>query len=479
MELKDYWIAIRHRWTTVLLVVLLAVGAAAFLTWQATPQYASSVRLFVSTSESDTSAAYQGSLFASQRVASYAELLKDNRDLAAQVSDDLGGQLDPDELKGQVEAEVVPETVILQITATHPDAVVARDIAQAYAQAMREMIADLETPDGRTNSLVKASIKDNARITETPVSPQPLRNLGLAGVLGLLLGIGLAVARELLDTSISTTEDIGEATDAPVLGNIKADSQAVRQEPAVSLKAATPWAEAFRVLRTNMQYVEVDQNQKVFVVTSSLPGEGKSTTSVNLAVTMAQAGHSVVLIEADLRRPQIAFRLGLDDSVGTTNVLIGRIPLDDALQPYDTTGLTVLASGPIPPNPSELLQSVAMEKLLGDLRDRFDVVIIDAPPLLPVTDAALLSARSDGALVVVRHGKTTRDQLMHAVERLEAVDAKAIGVVVNMAPAKKSSSPYGYGYGYGYGYASQTPVTAGSGRPAQDAHRRGRRKPRS
>ncbi|MFC6286085.1 polysaccharide biosynthesis tyrosine autokinase [Nocardioides sp. GCM10027113] len=479
MELKDYWIAIRRRWTAVLLVMFLAVASAAFLTWQATPQYASSVRLFVSTSESDTSSAYQGSLFASQRVASYAELVSENRQLAAEVSADLGGELDPDVLMDQIKAQVVPETVILELTATHPDPVVARDIAQAYAEGLRLMIAELETPDGKNNALIKASIPESARINPTPVAPQPVRNLGLATVLGLLLGIGLAVARELLDTSITTSEDIGEVSDAPVLGNIKADSQLVAQPPATALKGATPWAEAFRVLRTNMQYVEVDQDQKVFVVTSSLPAEGKSTTSVNLAVTMAQAGHSVVLIEADLRRPQIAKRLELDDSVGTTNVLIGRVPLADALQEYDATGLNVLASGPIPPNPSELLQSTAMEKLLAELRDQFDVVIIDAPPLLPVTDAALLAARSDGALVVVRHGRTTRDQLGHAIERLDAVDAKTIGVVVNMTPARKSSSPYGYGYGYGYGYASLEEVSASSGKRGQDGRRRGTRTRRS
>jgi capsular exopolysaccharide synthesis family protein len=270
----------------------------------------------------------------------------------------------------------------------------------------------------------------------------------------------------------------------------------VRQAPAGALKQATPWAEAFRVLRTNMQYVEVDHDQKVFVVTSALPAEGKSTTALNLAVTMAMAKHRVVLIEADLRRPQIASRLGLDDSVGTTSVLIGRVQLADALQEYEGIGLQVLASGPLPPNPSELLQSVAMEKLLQDLRDQFDVVIIDAPPLLPVTDAALLSAQADGALVVVRHSKTTRDQLAHAIERVEAVDAKVIGVVINMAPTKKSNSSYGYGYGYGYSYAptqsaatarkpktakqpeepQEPALSAGSGKPEPGEHRPSRRK---
>ncbi len=164
--------------------------------------------------------------------------------------------------------------------------------------------------------------------------------------------------------------------------------------------------------------------------------------------------------------------------MGTTSVLIGKVALSDALQEFEGTGLKVLTCGPLPPNPSELLQSVAMEKLLHDLRGQFDMVIIDAPPLLPVTDSALLSAQADGALVVVKHGKTTRDQLSHSIERLAAVDAKPIGVVINMAPTKKSSSPYGYGYGYGYGgYAPD--VTAGSTKRARGARRQGRQKRRS
>ena len=477
MELKDYWTTIRHRWLTVVGCLLVALGAAAFLTWQATPQYASSASVFVSTSESDASTAYQGSLFATQRVASYA-ILVEQRQLAERVTDALGGEMDPDALTGQVEAQVVPETVILEITATDPDPEVARDIAQAYAEELRESVSDLETPTGGSNAAIKASIVDNAQVSSSPVSPQPLRNLGLAAVLGLLLGVALAVARELLDTSVSSAGDVADVTSTPILGHINTDPAAVRKPPAKALKEATPWSEAFRVLRTNMQYIEVDHDQKVFVVTSSLPAEGKSTTAFNLAITLAMAKQRVVLIEADLRRPLIASRLGLDDGVGTTSVLIGKVPLGDALQDYEATGLKVLTSGPIPPNPSELLQSVAMEKLLGDLRDDYDVVIIDAPPLLPVTDAALLSAQADGALVVVRHGKTTRDQLSHAVERVSAVDAKTVGIVVNMAPAKKAGRSYGYGYGYGYSYAADE-LSAGSTRRARGGHQRDKRKRRS
>ena len=448
MELRDYWNTIRRRWVSVAVCFLLALAVAGAITWQMTPQYESRAQLFISTSESDTSTAYQGGLYATQRVASYAELVNESRQLAERVSNSLGGELDPDQLQQHVTATVKPETVILELAVVDPDAGRARDIAQAYAEGLSELVSDLETPPGRDVAPIKATIVDNAQISSEPVSPQPLRNLGLAAVLGLLLGVALAVARELLDTSVSSADDVADVTDAPILGNIHSDSTAVGQPPTAVLKSPTPWSEAFRVLRTNMQYVEVDHDRRVFVVTSSLPAEGKSTTAVNLAITLALAKQRVVLIDCDLRRPLVADRLDLDDAVGTTSVLIGQVALDDALQEHRATGLTVLTSGPVPPNPSELLQSIAMEKLLHELRDHYDVVLLDAPPLLPVTDAALLAAQADGAIVVVRHGRTSREQLRHALDRVEAVDAKIAGVVMNQTPAKKGTSGYGYGYGY-------------------------------
>lgn len=454
MELKDYWQTVRRRWRLVMATLIAALALAGVFTLQATPQYESSTRLFVSTtSESDSSSAYTGNLFATQRVTSYADLVT-SRALAEQVSDSLGDGSDPEELMQAVAASVVPETVILEITAVDMDSGRARDIAQAYGEELTALVKELETPDGESRAPIRASIVDNAVESVAPVSPQPVRNLALAGVLGLLLGVGAAITRELLDTSLTTGDDIAAVTDAPILGNIATDD-AANLAPLDVLSSATPWAEAFRVLRTNMQYVEVDAEQKVIVMTSSLPGEGKTTTAINLALTTAMAGQRVVLVEADLRRPLIAQRLGLDGAVGTTNVLVGRLSMGDALQDYGTSGLRVLACGPIPPNPSELLQSHAMETLLSDLRRDFDVIIIDAPPLLPVTDAALLATQADGAIVVVRHGRTTKDQLQHSLERLDAVDAKALGVVINLAPSRKNRTGYGYGYGYGYGFDSE------------------------
>jgi capsular exopolysaccharide synthesis family protein len=455
VELRDYWLTIRRRWRLVVLAVVVSTGIAGLLTLQATPLYASSARLFVATPSSDTGEAASGNTFAASRVLSYVDQVTD-RSLAVTVADNLGGDIDPDVLQTQVSASAVPQTVNMLITAQDPDPEDARNIAQAYAEAIKSQVAVIEAPGNGEAAPVRVTIINDATISTSPVSPNVTRNIALGILLGLLLGIGLAVLRELLDTTVSSSDDVADVTPVPILGNINSDPTAVKKEQVAALSEATPWAEAFRVLRTNMQYVEVDQDHRVVVISSSLPGEGKSTTSASLAITLAMAGESVALVECDLRRPTMAKRLGLDDAVGTTSVLIGKVSLDDALQVQRDSGVRVLTCGPRPPNPSELLQSHAMELLVKDLRSRFDVVILDAPPLLPVTDAALLAARADGLIAIVRHGKTTRDQLAHALERVDSVGAKCLGVVINLVPPKRGRDKgYGYGYGYSYSYAPE------------------------
>lgn len=451
MELRDYLRIARRRWVLIVASVVVAVAVAALVTFQMTPQYASSARLFVSTSTSDSGEAYQGSLFSAQRVQSYADLAT-GEELARRVIEANDLQMEPGDLAEQIDTTVVPETVLLEVTVTDPSPQRARALAQSVAQELTVFVSELERPEGRDNAPIKATIVDPASVPESPVSPQPVRNLGLAFVLGLLLGLGLAVLRELLDTTVKTQEDVVETAGAPVMGTISFDTAAVKKPLVTELSSHAPRVEAFRVLRTNLQFVNVDGDSKVFVVTSSVPEEGKTTTATNLAITLAQAGQRVLLLEADLRRPRIGDNLQLETVVGLTTVLVGRIGLEDAMQETAVPNLSVLTSGAIPPNPAELIQSHAMQDVLDQARKMYDVIIVDAPPLLPVTDAALLTAQSDGALLVVRHGRTTKEQLRHSVERLEAVEGRVLGVVINMVPHRRGGG-YGDGYGYSYGYA--------------------------
>lgn len=453
MEFRDYLRIARRRWLLIVSCLVVAVGVAALVTFRATPLYASTTQLFISTPGSDTAQAYQGGLFSQQRVTSYADLVT-SRQVASDVLDEVESDLTPTELAEKVTASAVPETVILEIEVSDPAPETAQELAQGYAEVMTGYIKDLEEPAGGGKAPLKATVAEEADLPTAPYSPQPVRNLGLAAVLGLLLGLGLAVMRELLDNRIKTPADVNAIADTPVMSTIPLDPSVEKTPLITDINTHAPRAEAFRVLRTNLQFVDVDSPSKIVAVTSSLPGEGKSSTAMILAIALTQAGQRTLLVDGDLRRPQVAGRLGLEQTVGLTTVLVGKIDLADALQEHAASGLTVLTSGSVPPNPAELIQSHAMEDLLKDLRGQFEVVVIDSPPLLPVTDAALLAAHSDGALIVVRHDKTTTDQLEHSLERLHAVDSRAVGVVINAVPVKRGGS-YGYGYGYGYGYAPE------------------------
>ncbi len=463
MDLRDYLTILRTRWMLIAICVLITLGLAAAYTWTSTKQYTSSARLFISTSNSaDDNQALQGGQFSLQRVKSYADLLTGEA-IARRVVDSLDLDEDPRDLAEQISASSALDTVILAVRVTDPSPVRAKTLTDAVATEFVGYVAELETPPGRDEATIKATIVDGATTPTSPVSPNPKRNLALGLILGLLLGAGIAVLRATLDTTIKSTRQLEELVEAPVLGTIAFDPDAISTPLISGLDTYAPRAEAFRVLRTNLQFIDPDAHHKVFVVTSSLPGEGKTTTAINLALALAEGGEKVALVEGDLRRPKISEYLRLESAVGLTTVVIGRLELDDAIQQTAHDGLAVLTSGATPPNPAELLKSSATAALITSLREKYDIVLIDAPPLLPVTDGALLAAQADGALLVVRHGKTTTDQLAVAVDRLEAVGAAPVGVIFNMTPAKGGDA---YGYGYGYGYApeatnvSQTPEKA-------------------
>ena len=315
------------------------------------------------------------------------------------------------------------------------------------------MVSNLEKPEGGGTSPVRVSVVKQANVPTAPVSPRTKLNIALGLLVGLAVGVGGAVLRESLDTG-QGPEDLHDSFGIPSLGVVAYDPEATNKPLVVQTDPMPSRAEAFRQLRTNLQFANIDGNSRCLVVTSAVPGEGKSTSACNLAITMAQAGLRVLLVEADLRRSAVADYLGVEDAVGITSVLIGQADLDDAIQDWGGGLMHVLPGGPMPPNPSELLGSQAMADLLGAARTMYDVVLIDAPPLLPVTDAAVVSTAADGAILVVRHGKTKREQVKRALESLAAVDSRVLGAVLNMAPMKGREAYY-YGYGYRYDGARQ------------------------
>lgn len=445
MEVRAFLHLLTRHWRLIVACLLVSVAAAAVVTWQTPPRYSASARLFVSTRLQDNTQAYEGSLFSEQRVASYTRLATDPA-LMARVIERLHLGSTPGALSQSISAEVLPETVILQITAQDSQAAHAERLARTTAAELSDYIQELETPTGASTSPIKATLLSASPAVLT--APKPVRNLTLAALVGLLAGVVAAVLRELLETTLRNGEDVGEVTTVAVMGNIGFDSTAARRPLLTSLDPRSPRSEAFRILRTNLQFVEVDKESRVFVVTSPVPGEGKTTTAINLAISFAQTGQKVLLLDGDLRSARVADYLGLSSEVGLTTALVGSTSFLEAIQYCTEPHLAVLTSGELPPNPAELLQTDAMHDVLRQARKEFDMVIVDGPPLLSVTDAALLARESDGALVVIRHGRTTKEQLRHALGRLDVVDARAVGIVINMVPRSGGQNSYGIDYGY-------------------------------
>jgi succinoglycan biosynthesis transport protein ExoP len=286
------------------------------------------------------------------------------------------------------------------------------------------------------------------------------------------------VLRELLDTSVRHVDVAQRLVGAPVLGTIGYNSETKKSPLIVGDESKSTRAEAYRQLRTNLQFVDAARPADVILVTSSVPLEGKSTTAVNLGLTFAQFGERVLLVEGDLRRPQLSSYLGLEREVGLTNVLAGQVELTDVVQPWGNGGLSLLASGSTPPNPSELLGSARMRELIDGLRQEFDKIVIDTPPILPVTDAVVASSWADAVVVVIRHGRTSRAQLATAAQALVNVDAPVVGCVLNMRKTTRADrkvygadSYYGSDEDHRPGLESAVPTLA----PAASVGRTGTR----
>jgi capsular exopolysaccharide synthesis family protein len=453
--------------------MIATLGIAGALVVVRVPQYATTMTFFVTTpSQGGVADSYQGGLFSLQRVKSYAEVLTGDR-LAKAVAGDPDIGLTSGQIQGMVTARAVPDTVLLEATVVDSDAARSERVANSLSKHFATLIEALETPVAGSKPAIKVDVVAGPVLNPLPVSPRPLRTFILAGLLGLLIGAGIAILREMLDMTIKTAETLRSVTGAPVLAVVPFDSSA-RQSPLVM--AGDPHsarAEAFRHLRTNLQFVDVDHPVKAIVITSSVPDEGKSTTALNLAIAFAEMGRRVVLIEADLRRPRIAQYLGIEGAIGLSNVLAGQVAVADALQPWGHGHLQVLASGFVPPNPSELLGSRNMSALLTRLRSEFDVILIDTPPMLPVTDAAVVATHADGAVLVARCGKTAQARVRTALASLRAVDAQVLGCVLNMQPTKRSADHY-YGTDDRSAPDQRTeqvpvvpPVAAGNSAPAQ------------
>lgn len=462
LDIRDYLRIARRNWilvVSVALVGLLAGGAASILT---KPTYTAETQLFVAIQSSGSvQELQQGNTFSQARVQSYVRTVQTPIVLQPAI-DALGLPISAADLAKQVEATTDLNTVLINISVSDSSPAQAAALAEAVASSLIKAVDSLEKPKTGGTSPVSLSIIKPATAPLKPSGPNTRLNLILGFVIGLALGVGAAVLRTALDNRIRGEADLRRVTNAPLLGGISFDADAARKPLLTQTAPQSPRAESFRQLRTNLQFANVSGRAKTVLVTSSLPGEGKSTIATNLAIALAQAGQTVCLIDADLRRPMIGEYLGLERGVGLTTALVGTADALELLQPWGDDQLFVLASGQIPPNPSELLGSDEMKRLIASLEHSFDAIVIDAPPLLPVTDAAVLSQHVGGVVVVVGAQKIKNQDLQKALSALALVSSNILGVILNRLPVKGPDA-----YAYTYYNNDQSKATKGSGRKSK------------
>lgn len=432
MTFAEYFALLQRRWRTWVAGLVLGLLAAGVVSALAPTRYTATALSFVTVADgvdgTGQGEIFQGSQFAVQRLKSYAPLAE-SPDVLQPVIEGLNLDVSVRDLGKQVKVSSAPETVLLDVSVTDADPVLAARIADAVSLRLGQVVERLETPRGSDVSNVTISLARPAPVPTSPSSPRVLLNLLLGGTLGLAVGLVVAVLRHYLDKRIKSSDDVRALTDMSPLGTTL-HQRSARRRPLVALDWRSAAAERYRTVRTALKFATVDRELRHFAVTSAVAGEGKTSVASNLAISWAQSGASVCLVEADLRRPGISGVLGIDGSIGLSDVLVGERDLDQVLVPWNHDMLTVLPAGSLPPDPAALLGSTAMATLVTSLRDRFDIVVYDTPPMLSVTDAVVLGEHVDGVVLVIRSGSTRRDQLASCLETLRRSRLSLLGSVI-------------------------------------------------
>ncbi|MFC9984524.1 polysaccharide biosynthesis tyrosine autokinase [Microbacterium keratanolyticum] len=471
MELRDYLRIVRAHWIVIILATALGAGVAFGWSLLQPKVYTADATGIVTATSNDgsTGSALIGNQLAQSRVKSYLNL-GSWRAVAEHAIDELGLDTSPESLVSRVTLTNPIDTTVLKVTATGSTPEDAQKLAEAWMRGMAAEISTLEGGTSTTPGAVTLTVGDSARLPSAPSSPNMRLNVLLGAGVGLALGLAYAFLRHMLDRRVRHPRDIERETGVSVIGtlplekNLSGERQVIDFSLGGSDRVSHHTVEAIRELRTNLQFIDVDNPPRVIVVTSSVPGDGKSTVSVNLASSLAAAGQWAILIDCDLRRPVIADIFGMSKDAGLTDILAGRAQLEDVtFRPQKDTPLAVIGAGRIPPNPSELLGSQRMRDFVRALSESA-IVILDSPPVLPVTDAAVLAGSADGVIIIASSGKTTFDMLQRAVANITRSTGRVLGIVLNRVPRKGSASAY---YGREY-YGTFEEYTAPAPRPSAD-----------
>lgn len=462
---RDFLGVLGARWRVVALSLLAVVAAAAIQTMLTPAIYSASAKIYLSaTPAPDAETGEQNPTYAVSTgdLATYLDVLT-SPSVLEPLRERLG--LAPGH-PVSVSGVVSQTSNMMTISSSGTDPQLVARTANEAGPVLAEVAKKFSPLLAANGQSVEATTISPAVVPGEPTSPNAKRNLALGGLLGLALGIGLALLTHSLDTKVRSEEDIKAISPRPILGDIPVVKAAKDGMLSVETDPHGRHAESIRRLRTNLMFVDVTTGGHSFVVTSSVPGEGKTTTTINLAIAMADAGSKVLLIDGDLRNPSVADAMGLDGSFGLTTLLLGQAEPVDVIQQWHETSLHVLPAGPIPPNPSELLGSEPMENLFGKLSHEFDFILVDSPPVVPVIDAVLINKLTHGLVMVVAADRTKKRDLQSAVHSLETVEAPIAGFAINMAPATSTAHRYGY---YGYTHEAGAPASR------SDKRARGRR----
>jgi len=457
MDIRDFYrLVIRNLWRIILSIIFGMLLSLA-ITLNTPKSYTAQAQLFVSTPPAaiDIGLLATGGNFTQQRVKTYANVIN-GPDTLRPVIEALALDLEWFELAKKVKGSAPLDTSLINLSVSDNDPVLAAALANAIGKQFESTAALLEVEDALGSSPVKVTLAKFAVVPTSPSSPRPALNLLLGLILGFGLGVGIGILRQIFDDTVKNEDQLDGLG---LLGAVGFDPEA-KDKPLISdISNFSTRSEAFRQLRTNLEFLRTDNPPQVISIASPLPGEGKTTTALNLGIAFARSGYKVLCMECDLRRPSVSeFIPSHNKEFGVSEILNGKVPLKGqksliSLIQYDEgTGVHVLASGAQAPNPSELLDSPIYEKLIKRLRKDFDFILIDSPPLLPVTDGGLIAQKADGVLLVLKAGSTKIDQFRGGRDLLTKVNAPVLGVLLNMIPLNRNGEAYGYRYGYSYGY---------------------------
>jgi len=458
MTVLDFLRLTRKNWLALVVGVLLGVLVMLGYTLVQPKVYvASSSGYVVAGGSEGFTDAMSGSDAASAKARSFIPLLT-SRAVFDQIAADPGIDLGGEALDGRLTAWVDEGSTLLEVSASASSPQAAAALADGALDAVAAVVAKIESEVGAEESTILVVPLENAATPTSPVSPDLVSNILMGALAGLVLAYLFIFVRKVADVRVRTAADLSKAAGgAGTLGRIPKSDQLVGKNRA-DADADPRTAEAFRRLRTNLRFSSIDQQVRSVVITSANAGEGKSTIASLLAKVIARSGQATVLIDADLRRPSVADVMGIDGSIGVSEVLSGQVQVNDALRATDTPGLVVLPAGHVPPNPSEMVGSQTLKSLIAALSEDY-FVVIDAPPVLPVTDVALLSMAVDGTILVATVGKTHRDDVGLAKNMLDQVHARVLGTVLNKVPKREAGEGYAYQQNADY-YVSTSRATA-------------------